>query len=154
GALARHRAARGAEPDAAWRRSLAEVGMVYGTVPWVWLTMLPGSRAGEVSGAVSLVPLRDLATMPATQVAGNLLVLAAVGFWAPRRFAALASLPRVTLLAAACSTAIETVQYAFRLDRVTSIDDVLLNTAGATLAALASRRGRLPRNRPGRAIPW
>jgi hypothetical protein len=61
-------------------RSLAEVGIVYGTVPFVWMTMLPGSRAGEVSGRVSLVPLRS------------------------------------------------------------SVDDVLLNTAGAGLAALASRR--------------
>ncbi|MFF5056526.1 hypothetical protein ACFY1S_25415 [Micromonospora sp. NPDC000663] len=31
-------------------------------------------------------------------------------------------------------------QYALRLDRASSVDDVLLNAAGAGLAALASRR--------------
>lgn len=124
----------------AWRRSLAEVGIVHGTVPWVWMIMLPGSRAGEVTGRVSLVPLRDLFAMPAGQIAGNLLVFAALGFFAPVRFAALASLPRVLALAAGCSVLVETAQFALRLDRVSSVDDVLLNAAGAGLAALLSRR--------------
>ena len=30
----------------AWRTSVADVGIVYGTVPWVWLTMLPGQPGG------------------------------------------------------------------------------------------------------------
>lgn len=142
-ALARRRSASGTTPAWAWRMSLAEVGIVYGTVPWVWMTMLPGDRAG-----VSLVPLRDLFTIAADrgpveltgQVVGNLLVFAALGFFAPQRFAALASLPRILALAAACSVLVETAQYVLRLDRVSSVDDVLLNTAGAGLAALASRR--------------
>jgi len=46
----------------------------------------------------------------------------------------------VLVLAAACSTLIETGQYVLQLGRVSSVDDVLLNTAGAGLAALASRR--------------
>jgi glycopeptide antibiotics resistance protein len=46
---------------------------------------------------------------------------------------------RILALAAVCSTLIETAQYVFQLDRVSSVDDVLLNTAGAGLAALASR---------------
>src|SRR5690242_2543722 len=33
--LARWRSATGDDPAWAWRRSLAEVGLVYGTVPWV-----------------------------------------------------------------------------------------------------------------------
>lgn len=137
--MARHRTTNGdAEPDA-WRRSLAEVGLVYGTVPFVWLTMLPGSRAGAVPGRVSLVPLRDLATMPAGQVVGNLLVFAALGFLGPLRFPALASLTRMLALGAACSVGVEVAQYVLQLDRVSSVDDVLLNTAGAGLAALASR---------------
>ncbi|OLR94373.1 VanZ family protein [Actinokineospora bangkokensis] len=137
-ALARARRAGGA--GWAWRRSLAEVGLVYGTVPWVWLTLMPGSGAGVVPGRVSLVPLRDLATMGALGIAGNLLVFAALGFFAPVRFAALASLPRVLALGAVCSALVEVAQFAFRLDRVSSVDDVLLNAAGAALAALASRR--------------
>jgi glycopeptide antibiotics resistance protein len=140
-ALARRRSVTGARPACAWRTSLAEVGIVYGTVPWVWMTMLPGSsRAGAVPGRVSLIPLRDLLTMSTGQVVGNLLVFAALGFLAPLRFAALASLPRILAFAAGCSVLVETAQYVLRLDRVSSVDDVLLNTAGAGLAALASRR--------------
>ena len=89
---------------------------------------------------MSLVPLRDLLTMSAGQVVGNLLVFAALGFFAPMRFAALASVPRILALAAGCSVLVETAQYVLRLDRVSSVDDVLLNAAGAGLAALASRR--------------
>jgi hypothetical protein len=147
-ALGRRRSATGTTPAWAWRMSLAEVGIVYGTVPWVWMTMLPGDRAGTVRGRVSLVPLRDLLTILADrgpveltgQVVGNLLVFAALGFFAPQRFAALASVPRILALAAGCSVLVETAQYVLQLDRVSSVDDVLLNTAGAGLAALASRR--------------
>jgi hypothetical protein len=142
-ALARRRRVTGAPPAWAWRVSLAEVGIVYGTVPWIWMTMLPGDRSG-----VSLVPLRDVLTIladrgPVTltgQVVGNLLVFAALGFFAPMRFAALGSVPRILALAAGCSVLVETAQYVLQLDRVSSVDDVLLNTAGAALASLASRR--------------
>jgi hypothetical protein len=139
-AMARRRVVDGTPEAAAWRTSLAEVGIVYGTVPFLWLTMLPGGRAGLVAGRVSLVPLRDLATMPPDQIVGNLLVFAALGFLAPIRVAALRSVPRVLGLAAGCSVLVEVSQYVLQLDRVSSVDDVLLNAAGAGLAALASRR--------------
>jgi hypothetical protein len=137
-ALARRRRAAGIA--SAWRLSLAEVGMVHGTVPFVWMTLMPGEGAGVVPGRVSLVPLRDLVTMGPLGIAGNLLVFAALGFFAPVRFAALASVPRVLALGAGCSTLVEVAQYALRLDRVSSVDDVLVNAAGAVLAGLASRR--------------
>ncbi|WP_182378714.1 VanZ family protein [Nocardioides sp. WS12] len=137
-ALARLRISAGAPPARAWRRSLAEVGLVYGTVPWVWMTMLPGNQAGLVTGAVSLEPFRDLETMSDIQVVGNLVLLSALGFFAPLRFRALASLPRIVVLAAFSSAAIETAQFVLRLDRVSSVDDVLLNTAGAAVAAVLS----------------
>ncbi|WP_083661728.1 VanZ family protein [Actinophytocola xanthii] len=136
--LARRRRAAGV--GAAWRLSLAEVGMVYGTVPFVWLTTMPGSGAGMVPGRLSLVPLRDLLTMGPLGIVGNLLVFAALGFFAPMRFAVLASVPRILALGAGCSVVVETAQYVLRLDRVSSVDDVLVNAAGAALAALASRR--------------
>ncbi|GAA5019437.1 hypothetical protein GCM10025734_72590 [Kitasatospora paranensis] len=146
-ALARRRQVAGAAAAWAWRRSAAEVGIVHGTVPWVWMIMLPGAGAGVAPRRVSLVPLRDLlavlAGSPVTatvQIVGNLLVFAALGFCAPLRFAALGSVPRVLALAAGCSVLVETAQYVLWLDRVSSVDDVLLNTAGAGLAALASRR--------------
>jgi hypothetical protein len=139
-ALACRRRVTGTTPAWARRRSLAEVGIVYGTVPWVWMTMQPGSRAGEVPGRTSLVPFQDLLTMGWLGMVGNLLVFAALGFFAPMRFAALASLPRILTLAASCSVLVETAQYVLQLDRVSSVDDVLLNAVGAGLAALASRR--------------
>lgn len=137
-ALALYRRTTGA--TAAWSRSLAEVGMVHGTVPFIWITLMPGPGAGTVPGRLSLVPLRDLATMGLLGIGGNLLILAALGFFAPIRFAALATLPRVLALGAGCSALIETAQYALRLDRVSSVDDVLLNAAGAALFGLASHR--------------
>jgi hypothetical protein len=137
-ALAYRRRALGV--SLAWRISVAEVGLVYGTVPFIWMTLMPGPGAGVVPGRVSLVPLRDLITMGPLGIGGNLLILAALGFFAPMRFAALASVPRILALGAGCSVLIETAQFVFRLDRVSSVDDVLVNAAGAALAALASRR--------------
>ncbi|MEU9994395.1 VanZ family protein [Streptomyces sp. NPDC050848] len=137
-ALARRRRAAGV--PSAWRRSLAEVGMVHGTVPFVWMTMMPGGGAGIVPARVSLVPLRDLVTMGPLGIGGNLLVFAALGFFAPMRFAALASAPRILALGAGCSVLVEVAQYALQLDRVSSVDDVLVNATGAALAGLASRR--------------
>ncbi|MEW2489272.1 VanZ family protein [Streptomyces sp. NPDC048411] len=124
----------------AWRMSLAEVGMVYGTVPMVWLTLQPGPGAGVVPGRVSLIPLRDLVTMGPVGIGGNLLIFAALGFFAPVRFAAPASVPRILVLGVSCSVLVETAQYVLRLDRVSSVDDVLVNAAGAVLFGLASRR--------------
>jgi hypothetical protein len=144
-ALARRRSAIATTP--AWRMSLAEVGIVYGTAPWIWMILLPNHRVGDGHARVSLAPLRDLILILAggpltatVQIVGNLLVFAALGFFAPLRFAALASAPRILALAASCSVLVETLQYVLRLDRVSSVDDVLLNAAGAGLAALASRR--------------
>ncbi|MEV1067078.1 VanZ family protein [Streptomyces sp. NPDC050263] len=131
---------RAAGVSSAWRLSLAEVGMVHGTVPFVWMTMMPGGGAGVVPARVSLVPLRDLVTMGPLGIVGNLLVFASLGFFAPMRFAALASVPRILALGAGCSALVETAQYVLRLDRVSSVDDVLVNATGAVLAALASRR--------------
>lgn len=155
-ALARGR--RSAGVTSAWRMSLAEVGMVHGTVPFLWLTMMPGAGAGTVPGRVSLVPLRDLVTMGPLGIVGNLLVFAALGFFAPMRFAAQASVPRILALGAGCSVLVETAQYVLRLDRVSSVDDVLVNTAGAVLAALASRRwwratAQAPSDQPRPAPP-
>jgi hypothetical protein len=137
-ALARCRRAAGV--TSVWRRSLAEVGMVYGTVPLVWITLMPGPGAGIVPGQVSLIPLRDLVTMGPVGIGGNLLIFAALGFFAPLRFAALASVPRILALGAVCSAVVEALQYVLRLDRVSSVDDVLVNAAGAVLFGLASRR--------------
>lgn len=132
---------------------LAEVGIVVGTLPWLYLTMLPGPAGAE---QVYWVPLSDLATLAGgppgflvVQVAGNLLVFAAAGFLLPVRFAGLASLPRILLLAALGSLAIELTQLAGHHGRVFSVDDIWLNAAGAGLAAAMSRRWWAGRPDPG-----
>jgi len=120
------------------RYTVAEVFMVAGTLPWLWMILTP-SR--DTPRRVSLVPLRDLVTAaPAdlvVQIGGNLLVFAALGFLLPIRFAA--RVPAVLAVAATVSITVETLQYVLDLGRVSSVDDVLLNAAGAGLAALCSR---------------
>ncbi|MCA2211931.1 VanZ family protein [Jidongwangia harbinensis] len=141
--LAAHRRMRrGVPPGPAWRHSLAEVAMVAGTVPWLVMAFTPQPAAGGVTA----VPLRDLAVQlagdPGTvlaQVTGNLLVFAAFGFAAPVRFRSLRP-PLVGVLACAGSLAVEIGQYALDIGRVSSADDVLLNTLGAMAAAGLSRR--------------
>ncbi|MEV7371811.1 VanZ family protein [Streptomyces sp. NPDC090301] len=155
GAMALRRRAAGRAP--AWRMSLAEVGMVHGTVPFLWLTLMPGAAPGIAPARVSLVPLRDLVTMGTLGIVGNLLVFASLGFFAPVRFAALASVPRILALGAGCSILVESAQYVFRLDRVSSVDDVLVNATGAAAAALASRHwwrtaAEAPTDRPRPAL--
>ena len=122
----------------ALRTSLAEVAIVYGTVPGVMLTMVPGRADNPTAGAVSLVPFADLPSMGPVNVVGNLLLFAALGFFGPIRFRVLRSVWRVLALAIAGSVTIEVLQYALVLDRVSSIDDVILNASGATLAAIVS----------------
>jgi glycopeptide antibiotics resistance protein len=103
------------------------------------LTPLP--QAGEVHP----VPLQEVAGYVSVsfdeaviQLGGNLAVFAAFGALAPLRWRI--GLGAVAALAAAGSITVETLQYALDLGRVSSVDDVLLNTAGAILAALATRR--------------
>jgi VanZ like family len=159
-AVAHRRTRAGAPPRLAWATASAEVGMLLGTLPWIWMILTPRSGRSQLE----LVPGFGLAELltgePSTvivQVGGNLLVFAAFGFLAPIRWPlhplALAA------LAAAGSVTVEVLQYALQLGRVSSVDDVALNTLGATVAALAARpwwRSRLagsPTTPAGRVRP-
>jgi glycopeptide antibiotics resistance protein len=127
----------------------AKIGMVLGTLPWLVLMFIPTAAPTRLRP----VPLRDLIEVlrgdpraALVQVVGNLLVLAAFGFFAgrcwPTRFWP------VIAVAAAVAVSIETLQYVLDLGRVASTDDVLLNAAGAALAFAVGRRigsGRLTR---------
>jgi hypothetical protein len=136
-ALVRRRRGR---PDAR-RRSVAEVAMVAGTLPWIWMifTPLPGPPR-----RLRLVPLRDITILVTGepgfaffQIVGNLLVFGAFGFFAPWRWPIRAA--TVIAVAAAASATVEISQYVLGIGRVTSADDVLLNTLGAGIAAALSR---------------
>ncbi|WZH38944.1 MAG: VanZ family protein [Microbacterium enclense] len=154
--LGRHRIRRGWARDAAWRSAIAEVGMVVGTLPWVWMIMTPTGGAG----GLQFVPFRDLLRVLAgddavVQLVGNLLVFAALGFFFPVRFRLgrpSMVVPIVTLVAAALSAVLEMLQLVLHLGRVTSVDDVIVNAAGAAIASLLSiawwRSRRAPHDAP------
>jgi glycopeptide antibiotics resistance protein len=143
GWLTRRRVAGGKPRSIAIRQSVAEVGMVVGTLPWVWMILTPTSAAREIH----LVPLVDLAhqlngdvATAIVQVGGNLLVFAAFGVFAPLRWRL--GPVAVLVIAAAGSATLEALQYLLDLGRVSAVDDVMVNAAGAGLAALASRLTR------------
>ena len=75
------------------------------------------------------------------QVIGNVLLLCPLGALLPLRMRRLRTLLRIALAALVASVLVEGTQYLIHTGRVTSTDDVLLNTAGATLGAALSRRG-------------
>ncbi len=142
-AVALARARRGRGHPAPARTAVADVGIVAGTAPWIWMILTPASG----QSGVNLVPFRDLTWIfsapPATvfvQVGGNLLVFACLGALLPVRSARFASLARVAGVAAGASVTVELLQYSLRLGRFSSIDDVLINTTGAIVAALITRR--------------
>lgn len=143
-ALVAGRRRHGWPARAAWLRSVAEVGAVAGTLPWLWMILTPGPVPGR---SVNLVPLRELAGQVAgdpgtavVQIGGNLLVFAALGACAPIRWPALAGPIRLFALGAAASVTVEVAQYLLAIGRVSSVDDVLLNATGAVLGGLVSQR--------------
>ena len=142
--LVRRRIRRGWSPSWAWRATVVEVFLVVGTAPWVWMIMTPTSG----SRGLQLIPLHDLQAVlrgedSVVQVVGNLLAFAVLGFLLPIRFRLVDAMWApgvVALVVASLSLLFEVLQFTLRLGRVTSVDDILLNTLGAVLAALASRR--------------
>lgn len=144
--LARLRLARGRPTGRAWAHSVAEVGMVVGTAPWLimglWpIDLPPGTQRWR------LLPLGDIATQLAgppgdafVQITANLLVFFALGACAPVRCPALARPARLLALGAGASLTLEVCQQVFGAGRVFSVDDILLNGLGCLLGGLASRR--------------
>jgi glycopeptide antibiotics resistance protein len=78
-------------------------------------------------------------------------VFAAFGFGAPIRWRL--GIATVAAVAAAASVTVEVLQHALSLGRVSSIDDVVLNTAGAVLAACAGKRWARKRPAPAGGLP-
>lgn len=137
--LVRWRLGAGTPRRIALRHSIAEIGVVAAILPWVWMILTPAAGDSEVS----LVPLRDLAATlgaaPSTvvvQVGANLVLFVPLGFLLPLRFPRLSGVIRMTGVGALLSTTLEVAQYALDLGRVSSVDDVLMNAAGAGVGAL------------------
>ncbi|SEF28861.1 VanZ like family protein [Amycolatopsis pretoriensis] len=108
------------------------------------LVIMPVSGSSE--STLDLVPGSDITAAFADdgslwQVIGNVLLLCPLGALLPLRVHRLRTLLRVALAALLASVLVEGTQYLIHCGRVTSADDVLLNTAGATLGAALSRRG-------------
>ncbi|MEV5721281.1 VanZ family protein [Amycolatopsis mediterranei] len=107
------------------------------------VTMPVGSSA---ESTLDLVPGADVTAALSSdgslwQVVGNVLLLCPLGALLPLRIRRLRTLLRIALAALAASVLMEGTQYLIHTGRVTSADDILLNTAGATLGAALSRRG-------------
>ncbi|WP_432978047.1 VanZ family protein [Dactylosporangium sp. CA-233914] len=127
------------------RRRLGLIGTVIGTAPWVVMILIPTSNPRRVN----LDPVHGLIGVLTSgwrdaviQMGGNLAVFAAFGVFGPMRWRL--GVWAVTGLAALGSAGLEILQYVLDLGRVTAVDDVLVNAAGAGLAALLARRWRLP----------
>ena len=107
------------------------------------LVTMPVGTSGE--STLDLVPGADITAAfgdgSLWQVIGNLLLLCPLGALLPLRVRRLRALLRIALAALAASVLVEGTQYLIHTGRVTSTDDVLLNTVGATLGAALSRRG-------------
>jgi VanZ like family len=147
-AVARARIERGMATDRAWRWSLAETGMVLGTLPWTWMAL---TSLGRPAG-VSLAPFADLLDQVRTpgawaQIFANVVFLLPFGALAPLRWPWVRGLWRLALAAIAFSVTLEVVQHLLITGRVASVDDVLQNVAGAVLGGLITRRwwGSRPR---------
>jgi len=143
-------------PSRSWVLSATEAGMVYLTLPWVWMILTPVKVPADTV-MTHWVPFDDLKILFGTdqfwvQFGGNLGVFFALGALAPLRTAALARPWRLLALGAVCSLIVEVLQRLFVSGRVFSVDDVLLNAVGCLLGGIVTYRWwrRAPRS-PRRA---
>ncbi|MEU8898026.1 VanZ family protein [Nocardia sp. NPDC048505] len=139
----RLRVRRGQPREQALRHTVTEAGMLGATLPWVWMILTPADGQRQVI----LIPLRDLidtlteaSSNTVIQVTANTVLFLPLGFLLPLRFPRFAGVLGPTLLGAALSASLEIAQYVLDLGRYSSVDDVLMNAAGAGLGAWLARR--------------
>lgn len=124
------------------------------------ITLFPFNGWGS---EISLMPFATLVQMVSDptattvlQLLGNVLLLSWVGLLLPALAARAQSIAMITLAGAGISVLIETLQYVTSSGRVTTVDDVILNTVGVLVGALigvgkvAPRVRRLADGQPGR----
>jgi glycopeptide antibiotics resistance protein len=139
-------------PSRSWLLTVAEVGMVYLTLPWMWMILTPVKVPADTV-MTHWVPFEDIAGLWGTdqfwvQFGGNLGVFFALGALAPVRTAALATPVRLLALGGGCSLVVEMLQRLFVSGRVFSVDDILLNALGCLLGGVVTYRWwrRAPRS--------
>jgi glycopeptide antibiotics resistance protein len=109
-----------------------------------FLVLMPVGDAD--TSTLDLVPGADLSDALSDdgslwQVIGNLLMLCPLGALLPIRVRRMRAVSRVALAAMSVSVLIEALQFVIHNGRVSSTDDVLLNTLGATIGAALTQRG-------------
>ncbi|QXE38049.1 VanZ family protein [Streptomyces sp. GMY02] len=136
-------------------RSILLNGLILASVlPFLYATL---SRGYGIQSTISLVPFREIfVSFSSPQVAlsdvtllnlgGNAALLLPFGALIPMRCKRFARTGRVAALAGLLSVSVEIAQYVLSVGRVSSVDDVLLNTVGAVVGALLTRRWWRPRD--------
>ena len=141
--LAAHRRRRQADRFSA--SATAAVDMTLGLACFLVLCLVTMPVAGEGGSRLNLEPFTDLRLALSDsanlwQVLGNVLMLSPLGALLPLRSRRLRSLGRIALGALALSVLVEGTQFLIQSGRVTSADDILLNTLGAVIGAALSKR--------------
>jgi glycopeptide antibiotics resistance protein len=142
---------RGTPRSAALSRSALDVTLIASVVSVLCLTLLPPIGAPRKSTV--FVPFSEFQYAEAAdvmlQLVGNVILFAPLGFLAPLRWHRLDSILRVVVVSAALSVLIELLQLGLP-GRQTSVTDVIMNIAGATIGYLMMRalRGLIRRGSP------
>ncbi|MGJ7907740.1 VanZ family protein [Actinopolyspora sp. H202] len=127
-------------------QAAGEVAVVLSCLPVAYLVFSPAYGApsqlslrpgAELASAFDGVRLGETAAV--VQLVANTVLLLPLGAVLPLRFRWARSLARIGLVALTASLAVEITQYVLAVGRVSSTDDVILNTAGALLGAWAAR---------------
>ncbi len=140
--LAAHRRRRAGRSSAS---ATAAVDVTLGLVCFLVFCLVTMPVAGAHGSRLSLEPGTDLRLALSDssclwQALGNVLMLSPLGALLPLRSRRLRSLIRIAVGALAVSVLVEGTQYLIQAGRVTSADDILLNTLGAVIGALLTRR--------------
>lgn len=132
------------DKGAGWRSAMItsspDVMAVSSVLMVLSLTLQPRYWGGGRS--VQLTPLADITGVIASgysaqwatvQLLGNVLIFIPIGFLLPWRFEVFDGFGRILPFAAALATFIELFQFIVPLGRTVSVDDAILNVAGAVL---------------------
>jgi glycopeptide antibiotics resistance protein len=141
-AWVRCRRARVPYRDAVWRTSL-EIVTGWSILAIVLVSLRPGETEHPGPSTLSLVPFEEIAELAGRDGAVSL-VLGNLWLYAPAAFFLQLRVPRLSSAwivagGTGLSMTMEILQLLFVTDRSASVDDVLLNAAGAALGAGVAR---------------